>query len=385
MKILDRILTVIGYILAIVPYMIIGAYCVYAADKLYPDDSIGENLIMMGLLLLVAVFTFFVHIIAHEFGHYVFGKASGWNFASFRVGSFTLVKQDGKTVIRKTTVAGTGGQCLMSPPEDCEYEDCPFTMYLLGGGLINIILGGISLLGASFLSGLPQVVFTIGAITGIGLGVMNLFPAKMSGTANDGYNIFFDLPKNKEAKKAMACLMDANARLYGIESTKQLPEKLRKTIIDFDYSDITNIGICNLLFYKATLLMEDGKYDEVKEIYQRVNDTPEALLIFRSEAKCELLYFEIMGNCDKEKIEALYDKKLAEYIKATSLYPSRRRLMYAYYLIYKKDEAKAKEEYDALLKTAETHPSKAEGAIEIKEAERVKARYDNTGSEQKAD
>lgn len=382
MKFLDKILTVIGYILAIAPYLILGAYCADSADRLYPDDSVGENLIMMGLLLLMAVFMLFVHIIAHEFGHYIFGNATGWKFASFRVGNLTLVKQKGKIVIRKTTVAGTGGQCLMSPPEDKEYEDCPFTMYLLGGGLINILFGGLSLLGASFLSGLPQVTFTLGAITGIGLGLMNLFPAKMSGTANDGYNIFIDLPKNKQGKQAMACLMDANARLYEAESTKQLPEKLYNSVMNFDYSDIGNTGICNLLFYKATILMEEGRYDEARAIYERVNEAPETLTLFKNEAKCELLYFEIMDGCDKKKIEALYDKKLAEYIKATSLYPSRRRLMYAYYLIYKKDEAKAKEEYKALLKSAETHPSRAEGAIEVKEAERVKAHYDCTGSTQ---
>lgn len=383
-KALDKILTVIGWILSVAPYIILGGYCADSVDKLYPEDSAGKQLIMMGLLLLVGVFTLFVHIITHEWGHYLFGKATGWKFASFRVGSLTLVKQNGKVEIRKTTVMGTGGQCLMSPPEDVEYENCPFTLYLLGGGLINLLFGGLSLLGGYFLSGLPQVVFNIGAITGIGCGIMNLFPARMGGTANDGYNIFIDLPKNKTGRKALACLMDANARLYDVESTKQLPEKLYNGILGFDYSDIGNTGICNLLCFKATILMEEGKYAEVREIFERIDTDPLTLQIFKNEAKCELLYLEIMDGCNAEKIDALYDKKLEEYIKATSLYPSRHRLMYAYHLIYKRDENKAEEEYKALLKSAETHPSKAEGAIEVREAERIRVYYDNIGSEQKA-
>lgn len=376
-KAVDKILTIIGYILAIAPYLVLGGYCADAAERLYPEDSAGENLIMMGVFLLIAVFMLFVHIIAHEWGHYLFGHASGWEFASFRVGTLTLVKQNGKIETRKTTVAGTGGQCLMAPPEDCDYEDCPFTMYLLGGGIINLLFGGISLLAASFMNGLPQVIFTLGAITGIGLGIMNLFPAKMAGTANDGYNVFIDLPKNKQGKKAMACLMDANARLYELESTKQLPERLYNAIMNFDYTDIGNTGICNLLCFKATILLEEGRYDEAKAVYEKIYNSPETLQIFKNEAKCELLYFEIMGGCDKEKVEKLYDKKLAEYIKATLLYPARRRLMYAYHLIYKKDAEAAKEEYQQLLNTAKTHPSKAEGAIEVKEAERITAHYDS--------
>ena len=98
--------------------------------------------------------------------------------------------------------------------------------------------------------------------------------------------------------------------------------------------------------------------------------------IFRKEACCELIYLEIMGECNPEKIESLADKKQLEYIKLTALYPSRKRLMYAYYLLYKKDEKSAQKEYEALLKTAATHPVKAEGAIELKEAERVKKRFE---------
>ncbi|MBQ7835096.1 MAG: hypothetical protein IJ385_04870, partial [Ruminiclostridium sp.] len=323
------------------------------------------------------------HVIIHEGGHLVCGLISGWKYLSFRVGNLTLVKQDGKLKCKKTTVAGTGGQCLMIPPQ-CEPEKCPFFLYLLGGGLANLLTGGLAFLAAIPLGGIAEIILTIFGILGIGLGLSNLFPAKMSGTMNDGYQIFIELPKNNKAKENMCCLLTANAVLSENESTNALPENIRNVILALDGEDFSDTSATNLLFFKTTILQEEGRYEEAEAIFKKVTDSPDALQIFKNEAACELIYHEIMGECNAEKIEKLADKKLMEYINATALYPSRKRLMYAYYLIYKNDTAKADEEYQALLKTAKSHPSKAEGAIELKEAERIRAYYDNKRAEPKA-
>jgi len=376
MKILDKILTVIVYILTIAPYLFLGAYSADSADKLIADDNTGLELMVMGGLLFLAVLFMLVHIIIHEGGHMIMGLATGWKYLSFRVGNITLVKRDGKLQWKKTTVAGTGGQCLMIPPE-CEPTECPFFLYLLGGGLFNIITGGIAFGIGILTGGTAQIILNVFAIMGFGSGLSNLFPAKISGTMNDGYQIFVEFPRNSEAKKYNYLLLSAHAILTEVESTKELPEKIRNAILNADYSNLSDTGCANLYCYKATILQAEGRYEECREVYQNIADNPDTLQIFKNEAKCELIYHEIMDGCDAEKIEALADKKQMDYIKATSLYPSRRRLMYAYYLIYKNDKAKADEEYEALLKTAKSHPSKAEGAIELKEAERVTKLYEN--------
>lgn len=382
-KILDRILTIIGYILTIAPYLFLGAYSADSADRLVPSDDVGLELMLMGGLIFLALLFMFIHIIIHEGGHLVMGLATGWKYLSFRVGNLVLVKQDGKMKWKKTTVMGTGGQCLMIPPE-CEPEKCPFFLYLLGGGLFNILTGGIAFGIGMLTGGISQVILNVFAIMGFGLGLSNLFPAKMGGTMNDGYQIFVEFPTNPDTKKYMCCLLTANAVLTEAESTKELPGKIRDTILNSDYSDLSNSSIANLYCFKATILQEEGRYDECREVYQNIADSETVLQLFKNEAKCELIYHEIMGDCNAEKIEQLADKKQMEYIKATSLYPSRRRLMYAYHLIYKNDKTKADEEYQALLKAAKTHPSKTEGAIELKEAERVTKHYENRGSLQEA-
>lgn len=376
MKIINGILTIINYALMIAPCVVVGILAAESADVLVADDNIGMELIIMSALILVEMVFYYLHIILHEGGHLICGLITGWKFSSFRIASIALVKQDGKLKWKKTTVAGTGGQCLMIPPET-DYEKCPFFLYLLGGGLINIVTGAIALAVGLLVGGLAQTILIMFAVTGFCLGLSNLIPAKMSGTANDGYQIFIEMPADPKSKKYMCCLLTANAVLTENESTRALPEKIRDTILNSDYSDLSNSSIANLYCFKAVILQEEGRYEKCREVYQNIADNMEVLQIFKNEAKCELIYHEIMGECNAEKIDALYDKKQAEYIKVTSLYPSRRRLMYAYHLIYKNDSAKADEEYNALLKAAKTHPSKAESVIELKEAERVRELYES--------
>ena len=371
----DKLLTFIDFAVCFGIFIIVGAFCGNAVNALFPEENIGAELLTLGGLILWSAVSAFLHIIIHEGGHLVCGLMSGWKFLSFRIGSLTLVKQDKKLKLKKTTVAGTGGQCLMTPPS-CEPAECPFFLYLQGGGAANIVTAVIALFVGSMLSGLPSILLRIFAICGCGLGIMNLFPAKMSGTMNDGYQIFIELPDNPKSKTAQYLLLSANAILTQVESTYDLPEKVKSAIMDFDYSDLGDTATSNLLLYKAAILTEMGSYKETEEIYQRIYDSKETLDIFRKEACCELIYLEIMGECNPERIEKLGGKKQLEYIKLTALYPSRKRLMYAYYLLYKKDEKSAQKEYEALLKTAATHPVKAEGAIELKEAERVKKRFE---------
>ncbi len=378
-KTLDKFLNVLGYILIMLPFVFLGAYAAEAANTLVPDADgaeVGKELIIMGATIIIGLLFYLLHIIFHEGGHLICGLIKGYKFLSFRVGSLTLVKRDGKLQWKKTTVAGTGGQCLMLPPE-CEPEDCPFTLYLWGGGLMNLILGVIGVLIAIPLDGFGEVIFNVFGILGIATAVSNLVPLKTGGMANDGYNIFIDLPKSPKSRGAMCVLLKSNALLTDLETTKDLPENLTKYIMEADYSDLSDISVANMLCIKNAILMENGQYDEAKAYYERLAYEENVLGIFQNEAKCELVYFEIMGDCNAEKIDGLMDKKLTEYIKATAIYPSRKRLMYAYYLIYKKDKEKADKEYKALLKACETHPSRAEGATELKEAERIKAKYEN--------
>lgn len=49
-------------------------------------------------------------------------------FVSFRIFNFTLIRLDGKFCIKKFKIAGTGGQCLLTPPERA-LEEIPTALY----------------------------------------------------------------------------------------------------------------------------------------------------------------------------------------------------------------------------------------------------------------
>ena len=99
----------------------------------------GSILMMFIFALAIAFVSLYIHLILHEAGHLIFGLLSGYDFVSFRIGSLILVKEEGRYKFKRYSLAGTGGQCLMSPPD---YNDgnYPYVLYNLGGIIVNMIL-----------------------------------------------------------------------------------------------------------------------------------------------------------------------------------------------------------------------------------------------------
>ena len=98
----------------------------------------GDRLLDCVLVLLGFLVVVFFQIIIHEGGHLLFGLLSGYSFSSFRVGPFMLMKQGKEYCLRRMKLAGTGGQCLLAPP-DLKDGKIPFVLYNLGGSLLNLI------------------------------------------------------------------------------------------------------------------------------------------------------------------------------------------------------------------------------------------------------
>ena len=97
------------------------------------------------LILLIYMYAaIFVHVIIHEAGHLVFGLLSGYSFTSFRIFSFMWIKENGKLRLKRLSLAGTAGQCLMTPPELVDGK-MPVVLYNLGGSIMNLLTGGIFL------------------------------------------------------------------------------------------------------------------------------------------------------------------------------------------------------------------------------------------------
>lgn len=150
----------------------------------------GEFLFMMAGLIISIYIGSFLQTVIHEGGHLIFGLLSGYRFCSFRVGSFMWIQKGGKIVFRRFSLAGTGGQCLMGPP-DLTDGKVPYILYNLGGVLMNLISAaiffGIALLLRENFAVL--VFFAAAAAMGLLLALMNGIPLKLAMVNNDGQNI----------------------------------------------------------------------------------------------------------------------------------------------------------------------------------------------------
>lgn len=362
-KIIDTITGGITTVIFLGGYMYLGA-------RMAQISSGYENgvfvLIILFLYLYVAML---LHIVLHEGAHLLAGLATGYEFISFRIGSFIWIKgKDKKLHLKKMKMQGTGGQCLMCPPMG-PVEECPYVWYHLSGGLMNLGLGAIGIFLYTFL--LPENCVTFAlfeefGMVGVVLGLNNLIPHKTGGTQNDGYNLM-DLGRNMDAKKCINIVLRLNALLTAADTFSDLPQDVLDEIKSMDFSNmnLTNASIANAFHIQTCMYFAEKDYDKVYELQKRMMDTPGVLEIFKNEAKCECLFYELTHEQNKEVIEELYDKKLQRYIKATAMSPSKQRLLYAYYHLYLKDEKKAEEAYAKLEKSLSTHSIKAEAVMEL--------------------
>lgn len=315
----------------------------------------SESLISVITYIAIFIIIFGLHIILHEVGHLILGLMSGYEFISFRVGSLTLVKDEGKFKFKKFNIKGTGGQCLMMPKTD-NYKELKYVLYNLGGTLMNLIITIISLVILIAFNVSPIIKFIlIASITaGILCIISNGIPMKVSGIANDGYNIIA-ISKDDFMKYCFYIQLKVNGLLSKGMRIKDLP-------IEWFYlregADLNNHLVTSLKIMEGNYYYDNLNFEAAQRCYEEIlENAPKIIKIYEYEINCELLFFEILkGNMDR--VKELYTKELRNYIKATECYISRKRLMYAYNLIVLKDKKKTEKVLKEIEKVKKTYPIK---------------------------
>lgn len=184
-------------------YAFIGAVCgflIAVTAKNHVSDNSTKNYLFTIILLFLGMYmAMFLQIIIHESGHLIFGLLTGYRFLSFRVGSFMLLKKNGKFHLCRMSLAGTGGQCLLAPPEMKDGK-FPYFLYNLGGALTNLIsaalFAGIAVLCRNV--SLLSTFLMMSAIFGVIFAITNGIPMRLGTIDNDGYNIL-SIRKSPEA------------------------------------------------------------------------------------------------------------------------------------------------------------------------------------------
>lgn len=334
-------------------------------SAVFLPNSIGEwSFLYVFIGILFFCMAYFLHILIHESGHLLFGLLTGYSFVSFRVGSFTIIKEDGRYKRKKFHLPGTGGQCLMAPPHYSE-KSFPYIIYNLGGVLLNLIVSAVALgliIGLENLSTVTTVGLQLFLCAGLFTAVTNGIPLKIGGLPNDGYNIYSIMTK-EENKKAFFIQLKINALMTQGMRIKEVPfEELALSELNSNTGMLeVAIHILQYNWYLDHLDLKKAQH-KLNELLPYLDNYP---LFYRQELMCEQLFLALVFYQEAEMIEELYDDELKKYIKKMSFLPNKQRMLMALEVHYYKNEEVMQQCFEKLLKTAETYPVRGEAQMEI--------------------
>lgn len=323
-------------------------------------EVIGIPLLSLAFFLIAV----FLQVILHEAGHLMCGLASGYRFVSFRIFSFTWIRQGGKVRMKRFGVSGTGGQCLLVPPGKPD-EEIPVTLYNIGGVAMNFLTALVALLPLLSVDNMPfsgKMFFIQFMGIGVFLGLLNGIPMKMGGIGNDAYSLRL-LKRNPETKRALILQLRINALIQEGMRPKDMPEDWFHLEGKIDYSDMLQATIA---------LMEISRkqdQEEWEEAYVRLEEAvshgKELVSILKQEVEAELFFTAwVIGK--KERARELATDKLLAYIRAYSKVSSaKQRQLFALALYSERDKEKAEEIYRTVKARRESYLMQGEVNMDL--------------------
>ena len=313
--------------------------------RLHIAEVIGFPLLFICFFLI----TLFLQVTLHEAGHLICGLASGYRFVSFRIFNFTWIRKDGKWVLKRFSVAGTGGQCLLAPPDRPE-EEIPVCGYNMGGVMMNILTALVALGFLLWMEDLPfmlSVFLVFGVIIGLFLGVTNGVPMKLGGIGNDAYTLRL-LRHNPATKHALILQLRINALIQEGMRPKDMPEEwFKQDAATIDYKDIlqATIGLMNV-----SRLLDREEWEDAYRLLEDVKSHSSELIgILQQETDAELLFTALVTG-RMERAGELATDKLLRYIHLYSrVSSSKQRQLFALALYQEHDREKAETIYRSVV------------------------------------
>ena len=337
-----------GMILSFVLCMGLGAGVSYAL----PENKNFFAAFLLGLAGLCVSFA--VQIVLHETGHLIGGLLTGYKFCSFRIGNLQLQRENGSLRFRRLKLAGTGGQCLMAPPEPVDGK-IPVMLYNLAGPLMNLLMALLAL-GGYFLSGGGSIgasLLFLSALAGFYLAITNGIPLRLGPIDNDGKNAF-SLRRDPEALRAFYLQMAVNARQTAGERLRDMPdewftmpsgEAMQNALVA-----ATGVFCCNRL-------MDEHRFAEAHEAMTRLLTGRVNLVgLYRALLLCDEMYLELIGENRRDAVDAMLTKPQRRFMRQMKNFPSVLRTEYAIALLRDGDRERAAALRTRFEKIAATYP-----------------------------
>lgn len=301
--------------------------------------------------------SFFLQLILHEGGHLIGGLLSGYKFESFRIGGVLLTRLEGKLRIKWMPIAGTGGQCLLSPP-DCAPEDAPYLVYHAAGSAMNILT---ALLHIPLIFTGARIYAVCMIVVGLYLGILNGVPLHVQGIDNDGMNIK-NMQKDPTLRMVIYRQLQINAAHAAGQRLKDMPGEWFET-----YQHAHLHGAMQFCRY-----IDQGAYDEALTYGQTLLRNRRINRIHRGAVQSDLETLRLLAG------QKVYQESefLRQYRRQMAYDPGVQRARFVRALLHDRDEAKAEKIHAQFERACRRSPTPASNASERELIAAARAKYD---------
>ncbi len=343
-------------------FVVIGAICgvligVFIDAHKSVDRTPLEEFCTMLLLIIIMYFGILVQMVIHEAGHLVFGLATGYQFSSFRIMNFMWLKENGRIRRKRFSLTGTGGQCLMNPP-DMVNGKIPVALYNFGGSIMNIVVSAIFLCFYLIIPGMNflTVSLLMFSVIGLILGLMNGVPMRLGVVDNDGYNALSLAKDDKALRSFWIQLKVQEQQAKGIR-LKDMPEEWFRMPAD---DEMRNSVIATIGVFACNRLMDMQSFEEANKLMAHFLKIESGIVgIYRSLLTCDRMYCELIDG-NKEAAAKLFTKEQQKFMKSMKKFLAVLRIEYAYALLCESDFSKAEAIKRKFEKCARAYPYPSE-------------------------
>ena len=299
----------------------------------------GEAFLLFALCLFSFYLAMLLQIILHEAGHLIFGLLTGYRFLSFRILSLTLLREDGRLRFRRYSLAGTGGQCLMIPPQLRDGK-IPVLLYNFGGAILNL-LTALLFFALSLplpLSSFLRLFLRLLALAGGFIAITNGLPLRLGPVDNDGANAL-SLLRSREAVRSFWIQLKVNEQIAKGIRTKDMPEDWFALPSEEELQTSSLSAAIGVL--AAGRLMDQHRFAEADALMERLLAMESKLPgLYRSQLLCERIFVELIGPNRPEVLEGFLTKEQQKMMRAMKNSLSVLRTAWALALLSEKDAAK---------------------------------------------
>ena len=321
--------------LVLLPYLLAGGllghlYARYGVSIL-PHYPMLRILLMFGMFYFAMV----LQIVIHEAGHLVFGLLTGYRFSSFRIFGLMWIRQDGRLRLRYRKLAGTGGQCLMAPPD--WREDLPCILYNLGGVLMNLISALLFWLLSRSAPPFMMLLLLSSAMIGLVYALINGLPLRGSMVDNDARNVLSIL-RSRTARRAFWLQLKITEREAAGERLSEMPEDWFSVPGDEtpENSLIADVALC-----RARRLMEQRRFREAAVLQDRLLPAEDLCGYLLGMLRCDRMTCELLGEGDEALLSSLLPRAQFRFFGSNRRHPSVLRTQLALALLHDRDATAA--------------------------------------------